>query len=634
VGAGAWAEQAAFAALGSAYPQLAAGFPEALRQARAVALGKLWVALSRERIDGLVPLASNGRAQILLRDGTRLSAPLTITDPFAAHPAGLAVTMHVPIPQLIDHPVTLLTSVVAAQPVRMATDRWRGLTAELAASVANHALALVGASWRQARLAMAATPEDNALRWAASQATANPAFSPLAVFEQAVVDGHPLHPCARIRGGMTTQELFSYGPEWADDVTVEIVAIARSSFSQSPFAHRTMTAELGHWHRDVVDAAAAHLRDLQRDPANYELLPVHPWQLRRALPDRYASSLARGEVIAVPHAGIPARPLLSLRTLAPAADRRSAHIKTSVDIRLTTAARVVSAPTVHNGPIMSALLARICQRERGFDGRLICLAELATGGYRPGSGEPAEAAASLAAIIRESPERYARDGEVALPVAALAARSPLTGRPVLADALAELAAADYGAGSTPGSCPAMHFLARYCDCTLLPLFTLLSRWGIALEPHGQNAVVVLRQGLPARLLYRDFGSIRVSPARLSRTGEQPPALIGALATDDENELRAALFFPLLETNFGQLVGTLARVAQIERRRAWQLVARCCRSVYAHLTSDAAIAAQASRDETALFAPTLPAKSMLRVQLSVDPHVPQWVHVPNPLAAAG
>ena len=625
------AEQAAFVALHSTYPQLAADFPEALQQARAVALGKLWVALARERIDGLVPSASNGRAQILLRDGTRLSAPLAIADPFVAHSAGLVVTLHAAASQLIDHPVMLLTSVLAAQRGgETATDRWRHLACELDDSVANHALALVGEVRRRARLAIVATPDDNALRWAARQASVNPAFSPLALFEQAVVDGHPLHPCARVRGGMTAKELLRYGPEWADAVTVKIVAIARASFTQPPFAPRTMTAELRHWHPDAVDSAAAQLRSLQRDPADYELLPVHPWQLNRALQDRYAAVMARGQIIAIPQVGILARPLLSLRTLAPAAARRSAHIKTSVDIRLTTATRVVSAPTLHNGPIMSALLARICRRERGFDGRLISLAELASGSYRPGAGEPADAAASLAAIMRESPEQHIDDGEIALPVAALAARSPLTGRPVLADALDELAAAhDY---TNPN--PAMHFLARYCNCTLPALFALLSRWGIALEPHGQNAVVVLRQGLPVRLLYRDFGSIRVSLARLVRAGERPPALIGALRTEDENELRAALFFPLLETNFGQLVGTLAMVAQVERGRAWRLVARYCRSIYATLTSDPAIAAQASRDEAALFAPTLPAKSMLRVQLSADPHVPQWVEVPNPLAAAG
>jgi siderophore synthetase component len=359
------------------------------------------------------------------------------------------------------------------------------------------------------------------------------------------------------------------------------------------------------------------------------LLPVHPWQLHRAVQDRYADALTCGRIIAIPHAGIVAHPLLSRRTLAPAADRRAAHLKTSVDVRLTTATRVVSPPTVHNGPIMSALLAQVCRRERAVGGRLVGLTELAGGSYRPRPGEPAEAAASLAAIIRESPERYAGDGEVALPVAALAARSPLTGRPVLAEALDELASVH----RCPSAEAAMHFLARFCDCALPTLFALLSRWGIALEPHGQNAVLVLRNGLPTRLLYRDFGSVRVSPARLTRSGIRPPGLTGSLRTDDEDQLRAALFFPLLDTNLGQLVATLARVGQTEPDRLWRLVARCCRSAYATLTADPAIAAQAGRDEAALFGPTLPAKSMLRVHLSGDPHTPQWVAVPNPLAAA-
>jgi siderophore synthetase component len=146
--------------------------------------------------------------------------------------------------------------------------------------------------------------------------------------------------------------------------------------------------------------------------------------------------------------------------------------------------------------------------------------------------------------------------------------------------------------------------------------------------------MVLHQGLPVRLLYRDFGSIRVSPARLTRAGLRPPALIGDLPTDDEDELRAGLFFPLVHTNLSQVVAALARAGDTEAPRLWRLVARCCRSVYATLTADPAVAAQASRDEAALFGPTLPAKAMLRVQMSADPHAPQWVAVPNPLAAAG
>jgi staphyloferrin A synthase len=619
------AEQAALAALRSRHPALATGYGPALRQARATALGKLWVALSRERIDGLVPSARDGRATLLLPDGTTLSGPPAITDAFAEHPAGLAVTLHGAVPQLIDHPVALLTAVMAARP-----GRWLRLSAELGDSVANHALALVGESWRRDRLATEQIPGDNSLRWAARRAAADPGFSPLALFEQAVVDGHPLHPCARVRGGMTVAELFAHAPEWADEVAVRIVAIATSSFTQPPFARWGMTDLLRCWHPRVTDAADAHLRGVARDPADYELLPVHPWQLGRVLVDCYAEQLADGRVIVIPGARIPARPLLSLRTLAPSAHRRAAHIKTAVDIRLTTATRVVSPATAHNGPMMSALLAEICRREHGFGGRFISLAELASGSYWPAPGEPVDTAASLAAILRESPERHAGDGEVTLPAAALAARSPLTGRPMFADVLDELAS-----HRRPARCDdiAERFLASYCDCTVPALLTLLSRWGVALEAHGQNAVVVLRNGLPVRLLYRDFGSIRVSTARLTRRGLRPPALLGALPTDDEDELRAAVFFPLVDTNLSQFVAALARAGDTEATRLWRLVARCCRAAYATLTADPAIAAQASRDEAALFGPTLPAKSMLRVHMSASPHVPQWVAVPNPLAAA-
>jgi siderophore synthetase component len=624
------AEQAGLAALRNAHPELAAGYGVAVRQARAVALGKLWVALSRERVEGLIPLASNGRARILLPDGTQLSAPSAITAAFAEHSAGLAVTRHGTHPQQIDHPVALLRAVLATQPTWVDTDRWLHLSAELDQSVVNHALALVGESWRRERLTRDGIPESNVLRWAARRTVTNPVFSPLAVFEQAVIDGHPLHPCARVRGGMTTQELFSYTPEWVDEVALRIVAIAGSSFAHSSSTRPTLTSELRQWHPEAADAAHAHLLGARRDPADYELLPVHPWQLRRILPERYADALARGRLIAIPRAQIRARPLLSLRTLAPAANRRAAHIKTSVDIRLTTATRVISPATVHNGPIMSALLAEICRRERGFGGRLVILSELASGGYRPAPDESVDTAASLAATIRESPERHTGDGEVALPVAALAARSPLNGRPLLADVLDELASAH----GCLRSASAGQFLTRYCDCLFPALFALLSRWGIALEPHGQNSVVVLRDGLPSRVLYRDFGSIRVSPTRLARSGVQPPALIGTLPTDDEDELRAALFFPLLDTNLGQIVAALARVGEIDATRLWQLVAQRCRSAYTALTADPAIAAAASRDEAAMFGSTLPAKSLLRVQLSANPHAPQWVAVPNPLAVAG
>jgi siderophore synthetase component len=140
--------------------------------------------------------------------------------------------------------------------------------------------------------------------------------------------------------------------------------------------------------------------------------------------------------------------------------------------------------------------------------------------------------------------------------------------------------------------------------------------------------------LPVRLLYRDFGGIRVSKTRLTRGGLRPPALLGELPTEDEEELRRRLLFPLFHNNFGQVVATLARVGDADPQQLWRLIAQRCHAIYARLTADPAIRPQAQRDEACVFGPTIPAKSFLRTRISTTPHATDWVAVPNPLVAAG
>ena len=63
---------------------------------------------------------------------------------------------------------------------------------------------------------------------------------------------------------------------------------------------------------------------------------------------------------------------------------------------------------------------------------------------------------------------------------------------------------------------------------------------MALEAHGQNTLVVLRDGRPVRILYRDLGGVRVSPARLRAAGVEAPPLLGDLPSDDPDVLRTKL----------------------------------------------------------------------------------------------
>lgn len=284
-------------------------------------------------------------------------------------------------------------------------------------------------------------------------------------------------------------------------------------------------------------------------------LVMHPWQWARVRDDHpWLEDSGERRF---------ARPLMSLRTLATA----DAHVKTAVTAGMTSATRTVSAAALHNGPVLSAFL-------RDMPGPRV-LAERA-GGAVLVDGEPSR---HLAMIVRDAPR--VTPGERAVPVAALTT----TGDPVT-------------------------FLGQLAAILLPPLFALLEL-GIALEAHGQNLIAVTASGRPRRLLYRDFGGVRVSPAALTRNGIDPPPLRGDVACDDPAELRAKVLASAVSTVLAGLVAQLVRERGVEPDRLWAAVAPHCPGWLRRLDA-------------------LPVKAMTAMRLAgtVDDI---WTTVPNPLA---
>ncbi|MET7424914.1 IucA/IucC family protein [Dactylosporangium sp. NPDC005555] len=362
----------------------------------------------------------------------------------------------------------------------------------------------------------------------------------LAAVEQSIVDGHPLHPCCRTRIGMSTTDVLAYAPEHRATVRLRLVEVA-------PDRWRT--------------------GGVRRPP----LLPVHPWQLERAL----ATGLVRDT-----GQDLPARPLMSLRTLAPL-DTPGEHLKTAVEVQMTSAVRTLSAAAVHNGPLASDLVAALAARTTG----LRVLRETTAATVLDDHGDPQRA---LGAVWRQAPP----PGAVVMPLAVLPHRPDLL---------------------TPA------FFTHLVRLLLPPLFDLL-RDGVALEAHGQNTLVELRDGRPATIWYRDLGGLHVHPRRLVRAGVEPPPLIGALPTDDEDELRTKLFAAALSTVLTELVHSLA-VHHGDRHAgaAWDVVARTIRDTV--IDTD---------DRKACLADTWPLKATTAMRLADDPLQDLWCHIPNPL----
>jgi len=306
-------------------------------------------------------------------------------------------------------------------------------------------------------------------------------------------------------------------------------------------------------------------------------LPVHPWQWAR-LRERHPDLRSTG-------ATLPGRPLMALRTFAVP----GWHLKTAIDVQATSAVRTVSAAAVHNGPACSALVAHLTRRTPW----LRVLREPAAGAVLV-DGVPCR----QLAVVRREPPRPG-PGERVLPLAALTA-----GRPRAVELIRQ------GYAGAPGP-----FLADLAALLLPPLLTLLAL-GVALEAHGQNLLLVATGGRPTRLLYRDFGGVRISPARLARNGIEAPPLHGDVRSDEPEVLRTKVFAAAVATVLAELVVRLATGYGEEPATLWAAVAS---TVPAN-----------GPDAQALYDATLPLKAMTAMRLA-NTVEDRWATVPNPLA---
>lgn len=573
-----------------------------------------WVRLQLE--GGVVVAAAVSRRLTLGRFD--LAGPPRLEDPHGARP--------------LTRPDALWLAVAQAMPtLGLDAEATTRFAAELDNSSANYALALAGAERRRNALKAAHPEAATALELVGTLAATEPDFSPLAFFESWVVDGHPLHPGAKLKLGMTPDEVIAHSPEWGAEPAVGLVAVARSACKVHTQAGQGPKDLLGRDHPAVVEAARRALEARGARLDDYELLPLHPWQLERTLGAMAGPALEDGRIVKVPGVTIPTRALMSVRSLAPKAGGH--HLKTAINVQTTGAVRTVSPQSAENGPRLSALLAEITVLESGFGGGLVVLQERC--GIHAHFPELDEAerhrvGRNLAALVRENPEDHVAPGEWPMPGAALLARSPVGDGPIVTELISRFAAAH---GEMRQGEAAVAWVRRYAEVALPGFLTLLSRWGVALEAHLQNCVPVFGpDGGLQRMLVRDFGGVRVLDQRLARhglsSGFAPGSATRAL---DERDLRNKLFYPLVQNHLGELIAAIARALDVPEAPMWHAVAGAAKAVCETLEADAPIADQARADAEALFAPTLELKAMATMRLVGEVTRYTFAAVANPLA---
>jgi siderophore synthetase component len=629
-------------------PELEELFLQNIDRGRQGIFHRLLMAVVRENIAGLGDKAkwveregATCELQIPFQSGKVLHAPVKARHSLARFDlGGPALLCEDGVAHPIEHPVELLDLIKEEGIItdEAGEKRFERFRQEIQNSAANFALALAGAELRRRALSAKAkgTGITTAIDWAREQAKAEPTFSPLVFFEQWVVEGHPLHPGAKIKMGLEVCDVIGYSPEWGAAPAVVPVAVKKHLAVFTSLGGRTPSGLLYEEHPGLRGHVSRFLEEMGLDANDYELIPVHPWQYEHTLPALYAKEIENGDIVPVPNYRIRTEALMSFRSLAPVQARGEGkhHIKTCVNVQTTGAVRTISPNSAENGTTISRILRDVQEKEGRFGGTFVILEERVGVYYSPEDPtltheERMTLGKNLASILRENPENHVQDGDISMPASALIAKSPLSGELVVLELIGRFAEEN---GIADLREAAVAFIRTYANVCLPAFLTVMSRYGISLEGHMQNSVAVFSGGTPVKMILRDFGGVRILRERLARQGFQAEFFPGsATIIDDVEDMRNKIFYPVFQNHFGELITAIVRSLGLDEYQLWQPVAAICREVFNRLKQDPLIGAQAAEDEAALFAPQIDLKAMATMRLLGDVTRYTFAKVPNPLA---
>ncbi|WDZ79766.1 IucA/IucC family protein (plasmid) [Ensifer adhaerens] len=386
-----------------------------------------------------------------------------------------------------------------------------------------------------------------------------------AELEGALDEGHPYHPCYKARTGFSFADHTAYGPEAGRAFQLVWLLVARKHLHQALPAD-----EDAFWGTELGHGAWSELRAKQQrlgvSPEEFGFLPLHPWQWRELRETELAGWIAAGDVLCLGPTGDHYTATQSVRSLLNRDQPHAASLKLPLNIVNTSSRRTLEPHSVCTAPVISRWIAGIVGNDPAFGERypLTILQEYA--GIIAGRDGPL--AGQVAAIWRESAEATLAAGEAAVPFNALM-MVEADGRPFADDWIQR-----HGL---------MPWINRLIEVAVLPVWHLLVHHGVAVEAHGQNMLLVHRDGWPVRLILRDFHeSIEFSPDFLREPDKAPdflslnPAYRDAEPdqfywTDNLDSLRELVMDTLFVYNLSEISHLLDHCYDLPEALFWQRV---------------------------------------------------------------
>ncbi|MFI2200784.1 IucA/IucC family protein [Streptomyces sp. NPDC020192] len=389
--------------------------------------------------------------------------------------------------------------------------------------------------------------------------------------ETGMTEGHPCFVANNGRLGFGIHEYLSYAPETASPVRLVWLAAHRSRAAFTAGVgveyESFLREELG---EPTLNRFRATLTDQGLDPADYLLIPVHPWQWWNKLSVTFAAEVARRHLVCLGEGDDEYLAQQSIRTFFNTSHPGKHYVKTALSVLNMGFMRGLSAAYMEATPAINDWLARLIENDPVLKSTgLTIIRERAAVGYRHLEYERATDRYSpyrkmLAALWRESPVPSLKDGESLATMASLL-HVDHTG------------ASFAGALIERSGLPPVEWLRHYLRAYYTPLLHSFYAYDLVFMPHGENVILVLEDGVVRRAVYKDIAE---EIAVMDPDAVLPPEVrrIRVEVPDDKKLL--SVFTDVFDCFFRFLAANLATEGVLSEDEFWHTVAEVTREYQA------------------------------------------------------
>ncbi|MGW0626781.1 IucA/IucC family protein [Streptomyces sp. NPDC002758] len=398
--------------------------------------------------------------------------------------------------------------------------------------------------------------------------SADLAKSGFQAIETGMTEGHPCFVANNGRLGFGIHEYLSYAPETASPVRLVWLAAHRSRAAFTAGAgieyESFVRQELG---AETVERFDRVLRDQGLDPADYLLIPVHPWQWWNKLTVTFAAEVARQYLVCLGEGDDEYLAQQSIRTFFNHSNPGKHYVKTALSILNMGFMRGLSAAYMEATPAINDWLAQLIEGDPVLKPTgLTIIRERAAVGYRHLEYEAATDRYSpyrkmLAALWRESPLPSLEEGESLATMASLLH--------VDHEGASFVGALIERSGLAP-----VEWLRRYLRAYFTPLLHSFYAYDLAFMPHGENVILVLKDGVVQRAIYKDIAEEIVV---MDPDAVLPPEVQRIRVEVPEDQKLLSVFTDVFDCFFRFLAAILADEGILDEDDFWRTVAEVTRA---------------------------------------------------------